>query len=64
MAAETPSMLGKAWDLLMITAWLGLVHVAVAVFAVALWCLPHPAACAVLGKLYVELNSKFKKLCF
>ena len=49
MAAETPSMLGKAWDLLMITAWLGLVHVAVAVFAVALWCLPHPAACAVLG---------------
>ena len=49
MAAKAPSMLEDAWDLLMVTAWLGLVHVAVAVFAVAVWCLPHPAACAVLG---------------
>ena len=49
MAAKAPSMLEDAWDLLMVTAWFGLVHVAVAVFAVAVWCLPHPAACAVLG---------------
>jgi 2-acylglycerol O-acyltransferase 2 len=33
----------------MITAWLGLVHVAVVVFFVAAWYLPHPVACAVLG---------------
>ena len=53
MGANKPSMLENAWDLLMVTAWLGLVHVAVAVFAVSVWCLPHPAACAVLGAYVV-----------
>lgn len=42
-------MLEDVWNHLMITAWLGCVHVAVVVFAIALWCLPHPVACFVLG---------------
>ena len=52
MGANKPSMLENAWDLLMVTAWLGLVHVAVAVFAVSV--VPSPsAACAVLGAYVV-----------
>lgn len=46
---EKVSMLEDVWNHLMITAWLGCVHVAVVVFAIALWCLPHPVACFVLG---------------
>lgn len=40
---------GSLWNHLMVSIWLGHVHVAVVVFAVACWFVPHPAALAVLA---------------
>lgn len=42
-------VLENVWNHLMITAWLGVVHIAVVVFGIALWCLPKPVACFVLA---------------
>ena len=46
-------MLENTWDLLMVTAWLGLAHVAVAVFAVAVWYARSSSHSIVQGKYLV-----------